>query len=129
ASTAMVFAVADPNGNLLGLYRMRDATVFSIDVAVAKARNTAYYADPMALVPADRVDFHADGVFGPFSTSLSQYGDSLEPGTALTNRTFRFLASPRYPTAVELPAPQAPLQPATPLCDQQAALCSLIGPH
>jgi uncharacterized protein GlcG (DUF336 family) len=129
AATAMVLAVADTQGNLLGLYRMRDATVFSIDVAVAKARNTAYYADPLALVPADRVDFNGDGIFGPISTSFSQHGDSLDPGTALTNRTFRFLASPRYPTAVELPAPQLPLQPATPLCDQQPALCKLIGPH
>lgn len=129
ASTAMVLAVADTHGNLLGLYRMRDATVFSIDVAVAKARNTAYYADPLALVPADRVDFNDDGVFGPVSTSLNQYGDTLTPGTALTNRTFRFLASPRYPTAVELPASRVPLQPAAPLCEQQAALCALVGPH
>ena len=37
--------------NILGLYRMPDATVFSIDVAVAKARNVAYYADPAQLQP------------------------------------------------------------------------------
>ena len=48
ARTKMVIAVADKNGNVLGLYRMPDATVFSIDVAVAKARNTAYYADATA---------------------------------------------------------------------------------
>ena len=37
-STAkMVFAVSDENGNILGLYRMPDATFFSIGVAVAKA--------------------------------------------------------------------------------------------
>ena len=35
---------------------MPDATIFSIDVAVAKARNTAYYADPNALQDADKVD-------------------------------------------------------------------------
>ena len=48
--------VADKAGNVLGLYRMSDATVFSIDVAVAKARNTAYYADATALQNADKVD-------------------------------------------------------------------------
>lgn len=129
AATAMVLAVADTQGNLLGLYRMRDATVFSIDVAVAKARNTAYYADPLALQPADRVDFNGDGLFGSISTSLNQNGDTLAPGTALTNRTFRFLVSPRYPTAIELPSSPTPLQPATPLCDQQPTLCTLVGPH
>ena len=55
-STArMVFAVTDKAGNILGLYRMPDATFFSIDVAVAKARNVAYYADPNQLQPIDQV--------------------------------------------------------------------------
>ena len=36
ARTKMVLAVSDSQGDVLGLYRMRDATVFSIDVAVAK---------------------------------------------------------------------------------------------
>ena len=60
SATRMVFAVADTAGNVLGLYRMRDATVFSIDVAVAKARNTAYYADAAALATIDRVDADAE---------------------------------------------------------------------
>ena len=51
--TRMVFAVTDQTGAILGLYRMPDATVFSIDVAVAKARNVAYYADPTQLQPID----------------------------------------------------------------------------
>ncbi len=47
--TRMVLAVTDTDGNVLGLFRMPDSTVFSIDVAVAKARNTAYYADRCGL--------------------------------------------------------------------------------
>lgn len=128
ATTQMVFAVSDTLGNVLGVFRMADSTVFSIDVAIAKARNTAYYADPAALVPADRVDFNDDGLFGSISTSLSQPGDTLPPGAALTNRTFRFLAGPRYPTGAELPRTSPPLQAATPICDQSALLCDLIGP-
>jgi len=81
--TRMVFAVTDRGGNVLGLFRMRDATVFSIDVAVAKARNTAYYADATALQPIDQVT----GVEG-----------TVPAGTAFTNRTIRFLAEPRYPS-------------------------------
>ena len=80
--TKMVFAVTDSTGEVLGLYRMPDATVFSIDVAVAKARNTAYYANAAALQPADQVP-------------------GVAPGVAFTNRTFRFLAEPRFPAGVD----------------------------
>lgn len=91
ARTRMVFAVVDMDGNLLGLYRMHDSTVFSIDVAVAKARNTAYYADPaqLTLNLADQVDDNNDGVA------------DVPLGTAFSNRTFRFLAEPRYPQGTD----------------------------
>jgi uncharacterized protein GlcG (DUF336 family) len=82
STTRMVFAVADPNGNILGLYRMPDSTVFSIDVAVAKARNVAYYANAAQLQAADQVP-------------------GVPPGTALTNRTFRYLAEPRFPEGID----------------------------
>ena len=84
--TRMVFAVADTSGEILGLFRMTDATVFSIDVAVAKARNTAYYADAGALQAADQVP-------------------GVPAGTAFTNRTFRFLAEPRFPAGVDFSTP------------------------
>src|SRR5439155_1752866 len=38
-STRMVIAVSDLQGTIRGLFRMPDSTIFSIDVAVAKARN------------------------------------------------------------------------------------------
>ncbi len=81
STPSMVLCVTDQDGNILGLYRMPDATVFSIDVAVAKARNTAYYDGP-TLQPVD------------------QLSPSIPVGTAFTNRTFRFLAEPRYPEGV-----------------------------
>jgi hypothetical protein len=93
--TRMVFAVADTSGEVLGLYRMRDATTFSIDVAVAKARNTAYYADPADIQTVDLVDDNRDGI------------PDLSPGIAFTNRTFRFLAGPRYPLGVDGTKPGA----------------------
>ena len=85
ARTKMVLAVSDSKGDVLGLYRMPDATIFSVDVAVAKSRNTAYYASD-ALEAVDRIDFNNDGV------------SDIPAGTALTNRTFRFLALPRFPS-------------------------------
>ncbi|MFO0800448.1 MAG: heme-binding protein [Gemmataceae bacterium] len=77
-----VFAVTDRQGNVVGLFRQSDATVFSIDVAVAKARNVMYYADPNQLQPADQVP-------------------GVPPGTAFTNRTFRYLGLPRFPEGID----------------------------
>ncbi|MDX1946764.1 MAG: hypothetical protein SFU86_15290 [Pirellulaceae bacterium] len=106
--TRMVFSVADREGNILGLYRMPDATVFSIDVAVAKSRNTAYYANPDQLQPEDYVDDDLLVNAGVVTAQqVRQAGGKingvLEPLTyeAFSNRTFRFLAEPRYPSGVD----------------------------
>ncbi len=84
----MVFAVSDLDGNIVGLYRTPDATMFSIDVAVAKARNVAYYNNAQQLQPQDQVP-------------------GLIPGTALTNRTFRYLSLPHFPEGIDV-YPQGP---------------------
>ncbi len=104
ARTSMVLAVADTSGEVLGLFRMPDATIFSIDVAVAKARNTAYYAKgAVAADLIDDVDANRDGV--PDGVGLSGDGvpDDVDGdgvpdsfAKAFTNRTFRFLALPRF---------------------------------
>src|SRR5262249_15985072 len=81
--TRMVFAVSDLDGKIVGLFRQADATIFSIDVAVAKSRNVAYYAN---------------------GGQLEQPGDifpGVPGGTAFTNRTFRFLELPRFPSAID----------------------------
>lgn len=79
-----VIAVSDLDGQLLGLYRMKDATVFSIDVAVAKSRNVIYFSGSKRLL------------------------DEL-PGvplnTAVTNRTIEFGAEPFYPPGINNTGP------------------------
>jgi uncharacterized protein GlcG (DUF336 family) len=82
----MVFAVSDENGNILGLYRMPDATYFSLAVAVAKSRNVAYYDNPTQLQPADKVK-------------------GVAAGTAFTNRTFRYLSLPFFPEGIDINPP------------------------
>jgi uncharacterized protein GlcG (DUF336 family) len=77
-----VFAISDLNGNIIGLYRSADATVFSLGVAVAKARNVAYYADPTQLQAIDEVP-------------------GVPDGAALTSRTFRYLAEPFFPEGID----------------------------
>jgi uncharacterized protein GlcG (DUF336 family) len=79
-----VFAVADLDGHLLGLRRMPDATVFSIDVAVAKARNMVYFSSA-ALNPIDL--------------------PGVPPGTAVTNRTISFGGQPLFPSGIDGSAP------------------------
>jgi hypothetical protein len=61
---------------------MHESTTFSIDIAVAKARNTAYYADPNLLQPTDQLP-------------------GIPAGTAFSNRTFRYLAEPRFPEGID----------------------------
>jgi uncharacterized protein GlcG (DUF336 family) len=74
-----VIAVADLDGSLLALYRMKDATVFSVDVAVAKSRNVVYFSGQPN--PADL--------------------PGVPPGTAVTNRTLGFAAQPLYPEGID----------------------------
>lgn len=88
----MVLSVTDKDGKVLGLFRMDDSTFFSIDVAVAKARNVAYYADSTpgtGIESVDLVDGDGDGIA------------DVSPGVALTNRTFRYLSEPRFPSGIE----------------------------
>ena len=77
-----VFAVADLDGDLLALYRMPDATIFSVDVAVAKARNMIYF-NSMSVDPQDL--------------------PGIPAGTAVTNRTISFGAQPFFPSGISSP--------------------------
>ena len=73
----MVIAVADAaNGNILALYRMPDATVFSVDVAVAKSRNVIYFSQT--------------GIPG-----------GVPAGTAVSNRTIAFGGQPFFPSGID----------------------------
>lgn len=80
--TRMTLAVTDNNGNVLGLFRMPDGTTFSLDIAVAKARNVAYYDNPDQLQAVDQLP-------------------GIPKGVAFTNRTFRYLALPRFPEGID----------------------------
>lgn len=78
--TRMVIAVADLDGTIIGLRRMADSTVFSIDVAATKARNMVYFNSTSR-------------------TAADLPGVPL--GTAVTNRTISFGAQPLYPPGID----------------------------
>lgn len=75
----MIIAVSDLEGNVLGLYRMPDATVFSADVAVAKARNVVYFSS------GARLESDLPG---------------LPIGVAVTNRSIGFGSQPFFPSGI-----------------------------
>ena len=80
SKTRMVIAVADLDGTIIGLRRMQDSTVFSIDVAATKARNMVYFN-------------------GALRTTADLNGVPM--GTAVTNRTISFGAQPLYPPGID----------------------------
>jgi uncharacterized protein GlcG (DUF336 family) len=80
----MVIAVADLDGTILGLRRMRDATIFSVDVAASKARNMIYF-NSSTVSPNDM--------------------PGVPVGTAVTNRTISFASMPLYPPGIDGTAP------------------------
>jgi uncharacterized protein GlcG (DUF336 family) len=84
SKTRMVIAVADLDGTIIGLRRMVDATVFSIDVAASKARNMVYFDGPTRT-----------------AADLNQ----VPMGTAVTNRTISFGAQPLFPPGIDGSSP------------------------
>lgn len=77
--TRMVISVADLDGNILAIYRMPDATVFSIDVALTKARNVVYFSGPNR----DARDL-----------------PGVPMATAVTNRTIGFGSQTFFPSGI-----------------------------
>ena len=84
SSARMAIAVADLDGAIIGLYRMPDSTVFSIDVAASKARNMVYFNS------AARTATDLTGV---------------PMGTAVTNRTIGYGAQPLFPPGIDGSSP------------------------
>jgi uncharacterized protein GlcG (DUF336 family) len=57
--------VVDTQGNRIGSFRMGDATNFSYDVAVQKARTSAFFSSDIAAFSSRAIGFLAQGVFPP----------------------------------------------------------------
>jgi len=88
---AMMISVSDLDGNFLAIYRIHDATIFSIDVSAAKARNVVYFSSTAGQLPG----VYADN--NPGSIDLP----GVPPGTSVTNRTISFGAQPLYPPGID----------------------------
>jgi uncharacterized protein GlcG (DUF336 family) len=96
-TTRMIIGVADQDGELLAVYRMPDATFFSLDVALTKSRNAYYFStregyevlrDYVERNPYDRYRWTPDPPAGQ--------------GWAITNRTLSFGGQPLFPPGIDL---------------------------
>jgi uncharacterized protein GlcG (DUF336 family) len=74
---------------MLGIFRMEDTTMFSLEISYTKARNSVYFSNPAS------VDFD-----GP-RAGLHPLSGIVPPGTAITCRTLGFLSQPRYPPTID----------------------------
>jgi len=95
--TRMVMAVSDEAGDILAAYRMPDATFFSLDVAMTKARNAFYFSS------REGYDVLREYVT---TNRYARYEWEPEPpvgqGWALTARTLSFGGQPLFPPGIDL---------------------------
>ena len=82
----MQVGVADLDGNILGVFRTNDATMFSLDIVIQKARSVSVFSNS-----ATSLGFQLRQALG------------LAPGAdiAFTTRTLGFLAQPFYPPGID----------------------------
>lgn len=99
AGAQVWISVVDTAGNILGVFRTPDATLFSFDVSVQKARTAVVYSDGLA------------------DPRLGEPVDVLPLGMAVTTRAVGFMAQPLYPPGIEQTAagPLFGVQDALPL--------------
>jgi uncharacterized protein GlcG (DUF336 family) len=86
----MQVGVTDIQGNVLGLFRTNDATMFSMDIVIQKGRTVTSFSDPNQ----------------PLGIQLrDDLRISRSARVAVTSRTIEFLAQPFYPPGITQSAP------------------------
>jgi len=93
-------AVVDRDGNVLGLFRTKDAPVFGFDVSVQKARGTTFASRPDAAEKLRAVEKLAG-----FADAAARDGIPLDGTIAFAERSIGFLARPFFPDGIDGTAP------------------------
>ncbi|HVN27990.1 MAG TPA: heme-binding protein, partial [Candidatus Binataceae bacterium] len=86
----MQVGVTDMGGNVIGLFRTNDATMFSEDIVIQKGRTVTAFSDP-------------NNQFGQMLRK--RIGISQSAPLAVTSRTVEFLANPYYPPGISTSTP------------------------
>jgi uncharacterized protein GlcG (DUF336 family) len=88
-------AVVDRAGNLLGLFRTRDAPMFGVDVSVQKARTAAFFSR------RDAADLLRGAGQDAFVAAAGRSGVRLRGEIAFSNRAQGFLSRPLFPDGID----------------------------
>jgi uncharacterized protein GlcG (DUF336 family) len=88
-------AVVDRGGNLLGLFRTRDAPVFGFDVCVQKARTAAFWSS------ADAAARLRAAGHGAYVEAAAREGLRLDGAVAFSDRAGGFLSRPLFPDGID----------------------------
>jgi uncharacterized protein GlcG (DUF336 family) len=95
SNARVTIAVVDTDGDVLGIFRQLDAPVFGLDVAVQKARTSNFFAR------SDTATKLTTAGFGPYVSSASADGLSLNGGIAFSDRAIGFLHRPLFPDGID----------------------------
>jgi uncharacterized protein GlcG (DUF336 family) len=101
--TRMIMAVSDEAGRILGAYRMADATFFSLDVAMTKARNAYYFSTREGY---DVLKQYVEG--NRYERYTWQPAPPAGQGWAITARTLSFGGQPLFPPGIDLQVTPTP---------------------
>jgi uncharacterized protein GlcG (DUF336 family) len=82
----MQVGVTDLDGNVLGIFRTNDATMFSLDIVIQKGRTVTSFSDPGQLLG---------------KMLRQRLGVPVNADVAFTSRTVGFLAQPFYPPGID----------------------------
>jgi uncharacterized protein GlcG (DUF336 family) len=93
----MVIGVSDQAGDILAVFRMADATVFSADVAMTKARNAYYFSTREGY---DVLRSYVQN--NPYDRYTWEPEPPAGQGWAVTARTLSFGGQPLFPPGIDL---------------------------
>src|SRR5262249_4672024 len=93
----MIIAIADEAGRILAAYRMADATFFSLDVAMTKARNAYYFSTRDGY---DTLRRYVDS--NPYDHYTWEPDPPSGQGWAITARTLSYAGQPLFPPGIDL---------------------------
>ncbi|HKG81203.1 MAG TPA: heme-binding protein, partial [Pyrinomonadaceae bacterium] len=94
SNARVTIAVVDTAGVVLGIFRQQDAPVFGFDVAVQKARTSAFFSSPNAAASLRSAGF------GSYVDRAAADGLRLDGTIAFTDRASGFLHRPFFPDGI-----------------------------
>ena len=99
-------SVVDAGGHMLGLFRMRGAAIFGVDVSAQKARTAAFFSRPDAglLLRAGDAIRRSD-ILTQFVDAAAGEGIALDGSIAFSDRAQGFLTRPFFPDGIDATRP------------------------